>query len=158
MVAGPQLILSGGAGPVDPLYQQQRKAVSGGLAPQSEGLTHGPSMIQGFISNHATSGRGVLAGPMNFRAPKRAREEESDSAGSKQLHVDKTSRDVSQLLRHHGIDIRPVEPEPEPQRGAPAAKLSVVPAAVCATHSCRLRASVKRFDPATPLCRAGGPH
>lgn len=112
MVAGPALVLSGGAVAIDPRCQpQQLKAASTQFGPHaSGGLAHGS--LKSLMSNHVTSGS-------EYRVPKRAREDDSEPVGSKQLHMGTGPRDVSQLLHQHRINnIRAAEPEPEPQRGA----------------------------------------
>ncbi len=121
MVTGPLLVL-GGSTSVDPRNQPQLKAPSG--------LTH--ATFQSFLSQHATAGNMPAARATNYRAPKRAREDDSETLVAKQLHTDSTTRDVSQLLHQHSINIRPAEPEPEPQRAASAANIAL-PASVRAS-------------------------
>ena len=105
MVVGGAMVLGGGS--LDPRYQPQLKAPS-----QSGGLTHGA--FQSLMSQQTTRGHMPVVRSTEYRPTKRARDGDGETLVSKQLHTDST-RDVSQL-HQHGINIRPAEPEPEPQR------------------------------------------
>eukprot|EP01043_Picozoa_sp_COSAG02_P048094 COSAG02_NODE_4687_length_5092_cov_2.075506_5_plen_128_part_00 len=118
------MLVLGGSTSLDPRYHPRLKAPT-----QSSGLTHGT--FQSFVSQHATAGN-MASRATDYRAPKRAREDDSETLVAKQLHTDSATRDVSQLLHQHGINIRPAEPEPEPQRAASAARIAM-PAAVRAS-------------------------
>jgi hypothetical protein len=139
------MVLGGGTSSLDPRYQPQLKAAS-----QSGGLTHGT--FQTFMSQHTTSGRMPAARATDYRTVKRAREDDGETLVSKHLHKAST-RDVSQLLHQRGINIRPAEPEPEPQRATSAANINAMPAAVRASCVRSLHARLQWLDPAPLPCR-----